>query len=246
MNLLWILPVVIQIILAVHAVRNGRPLWVFVILFFPLVGSAIYFFVEFLPTLQGNPAIRRAGASVAQRMDGGQVMRRLEEKLQITDTFANRLELANAYLEAKRPDDAIPLYERCLQGEYSTDPVALGNLAKAYFAKGDYENTLQTLNRLASVKYDRPTHEFAVLYARTLEALGREAEALRAYEKLVPVATGEETRCRYGLLLQKTGRTDDARAVFDEVLRNARLSPAYYRRTEGRWIRAARDARKEL
>ncbi len=246
MSIVWILTVAIQILFAVHALRNGRALWVFIILFFPLVGSVIYFFAEFLPAMQGSPAVRQTQSDMTQRLGAGRNIQRLEEQLQITDTFANRLELANAYLEAGRADDAIPLYERCLQGEYRSDPVALGNLAKAYFAKGDYEETLQSLNRLASVKYDRPTHDFALLYARTLEALGRDDEALRAYDKLVPVSTGEQTRYRYGLLLLKNGRTDDARAVFDEVLRNARLSPSYYRRTEGRWIRAARDARKKL
>ncbi|MBD3241932.1 MAG: tetratricopeptide repeat protein [Chitinivibrionales bacterium] len=246
MNVLWILTVAVQILFAIHAVRNGRPMWVFIILFFPLLGSAIYFFVEYLPAMRANPAMRRVGSDMARRVDSGRGIRRLEEELQVADTFANRIELANAYLEAKRPDDAIPLYERCLQGEYSTDPVALGNLCKAYFAKGDYERTLQYLNHLGSIKYDRPTHEFALLYARTLEALGRDNEALRAYEKLVPVATGEEARGRYGLLLLKNGRTGDARRVFDDVLRNARLSPPYYRRSEQKWIRAARDARRKL
>ena len=52
--------IVLQIALAVHAVRTGRPfIWVFLILIFPLMGSLIYIIVELIPELERTNAIQR-------------------------------------------------------------------------------------------------------------------------------------------------------------------------------------------
>jgi hypothetical protein len=241
MNLVyWGIGVALQVFFVVHAVRTGRTMWIFIIVFLPVVGPAVYFVAEFLPDLRGTPVGRSLGSSIARSLDGGRPLRRLKEQLDIADTFSNRIGLADAYLRAGQPDSAIPLYERCLSGEYADDPVALGGLCKAHFVKADYTRALELLRRLATVKQSRPTLEFDLLYARTLEELGRTQEALEAFETLLPVITGEETRVRYGMLLAKMDRRAEAHHVFEETLRNARLSPPYYRRSEREWIRAAK------
>ena len=52
--------VLLQIALAVHVVRTRRPfIWLFVILFFPLIGSAVYVIAEIIPELDRSNAIQR-------------------------------------------------------------------------------------------------------------------------------------------------------------------------------------------
>jgi hypothetical protein len=43
---------------------------------------------------------------------------------------------------------------------------------------------------------------------------------------------------RYGLLLKRLGRADEAYAVFDQVVRQARVTPAP--RDEKQWVETAR------
>ena len=51
--------VVLQIVLAVHAVRTRRPfIWVFLILIFPLMGSLIYIIAELIPEWERTNAIQ--------------------------------------------------------------------------------------------------------------------------------------------------------------------------------------------
>lgn len=51
--------VILQIVLAVHAVRTRRPfIWIFIILIFPLMGSAIYIIAELIPEWDRTNAIR--------------------------------------------------------------------------------------------------------------------------------------------------------------------------------------------
>ena len=52
--------VILQIVLAVHAVRTRRPFfWVFLILIFPLMGSLIYIIAELIPEWERNNTIQK-------------------------------------------------------------------------------------------------------------------------------------------------------------------------------------------
>ena len=58
--LIGIATIILQIVLAVHAVRTGRPfIWVFLILIFPLMGSAIYIIAELIPEWERSNALQR-------------------------------------------------------------------------------------------------------------------------------------------------------------------------------------------
>lgn len=52
--------IVLQIVLAVHVVRSRRPfIWIFLILFFPLMGSLIYLIAELIPEWERTNAFQR-------------------------------------------------------------------------------------------------------------------------------------------------------------------------------------------
>ena len=89
------------------------------------------------------------------------------------------------------------------------------------------------------------TPDEQLLYARALELQGKTAEALTAYRKVVPpVFPGEEARCRYGMLLQKTGMQDEARAQFAEIVKSLDGAPSHYRRAQKEWGEIARAGLK--
>lgn len=52
--------IILQIALAVHVARTRRPfIWIFLILFFPLMGSLIYVIAELIPEWERTNAIQR-------------------------------------------------------------------------------------------------------------------------------------------------------------------------------------------
>ena len=51
---------------------------------------------------------------------------------------------------------------------------------------------------------------------------------------------GEEARLRYGLLLKRLQRYADARRVFGDMLKRAKVAPGYYRRKEKPHLDAAK------
>lgn len=238
MPLLATLEILIQIYFAVHAVKTGRDrYWLYILILFPGVGCLVYFFAEYLPELMQNPKIRK---EVGKIFTPKKQLKQLEEQFEMTPSIKNRLILAEGYVNAKLFDKAIDAYQQCLKDVREDDAIILEGLSCAYFFKGDFENAKQYLGKLLKTRSNRKGDEFDLLYARTLEELGDVEGAIKEYSEFIRIFTGEEARCRYALLLIKVGRAKEAEDLFNEVLRNARLSPKFYVREQKQWIDIAK------
>lgn len=232
----------ISIACTVHVVLTRRPLyWLLILWIVPGVGAAVYFFVEVLPDLQRSRAISRLGADLATAVNPGRHVRRLEEELEISDTVKNRQLLAKAYVAAGRFDQAIEMYCSCLKGIYTDDPPILLAMAEAQFLNRSFDEASEAIARLEKVDGNFRPLERRLLNARVLEALERSEDALVEYESLAKHYPGEEARCRYGLLLMRTGRQEKAREVFERILLSAKRSPRYYRTAQKQWIQTAKQ-----
>jgi hypothetical protein len=234
--------VVFQVICAVHVVRTGRPFWwLWIILILPGLGCLVYFVAEMLPDLQRSSTARRAGTNLVSIVDPGRSLRRLEEEVEVADTVSNRRALARGYLRAGRHDEAIELYRSCLKGVFEDDVALSLELAYALFLSGAYEEAKARLEQLGRRELGIRGPERDLLYARTLEQMDDVEGALAQYEAIVRQSSGEETRCRYALLLEKAGRTEEARQAFAEIVKRANRSPRYYRRVQKPWINVAKQ-----
>jgi hypothetical protein len=240
--LLGLLALLLTVVAAVHAVKTGRNIfWLWIILLFAPIGGLVYFLVEMLPNMGQSPRVRRLGSELVTIVDPGRNLRKLEEELEIADTVKNRQMLARGYLRAGRYEDAIELYRRCLTGVFKDDKGLMLELAYAFFLNGAFPEAKAQLDAMGETDLGIRQRERHLLYARTLEQLGDVDGALRQYETVVKQASGEEARCRYGMLLEESGQSEAARQVFEEIVARARRSPGYYRRQQKQWIDIARQ-----
>jgi hypothetical protein len=65
------------------------------------------------------------------------------------------------------------------------------------------------------------------------------AKALDEYSVLAPSYPGAEAATRYAQLLSAQGRHEDAQKVAHDLLDEARIAPAHYRRAQKPWLEAA-------
>jgi hypothetical protein len=241
-----IVVVALQVFFAIHCIRGGKPAWLFVILFFPFVGSLVYFFVEFLPEVRARGTVSSAARRVRDRINPAAEIQRLEDQVAISNSLVNRLALARGYLRVGRADEAIDIYHASLTGLYEDDPAVLSELATAYESVGRSEEARATFERLRKAAATLSTEQL-LLSARIHESMGELEAAAGDYQAILqrPVI-GEEARCRYALVLKQLGRTAEAHAIFDEILRHARLSPAHYRKAQKPWIEIAKHEAASL
>jgi hypothetical protein len=235
-----LITILIQVAFAVHVVRTGRNfMWLWIIIFVPLVGCLVYFIAEILPELARSRTVARAREHLINTVDPQRELRRRRELLDASGTVENRVSLADECVEARMYDEAITLYRECLVGVHRTDPNIMEKLARAQFEKGAAAEARQTLDDLIRENPDYKSTEGHLLYARTLEALGEIEAARKEYEILLVSYPGEEARVRYAMLLTQSGEKARAGELFKETLTRAKRAPRYYRDKESEWIKIA-------
>lgn len=235
------LEILMQIYFITHAIRNGKDrYWIFILMAFPGIGCLAYFLMEFLPELKHSNHVKKAGAGIMDTVNPGRRLQYWRDQVEITPSVRNKKELANEYINLGQFDRALDIYNQCLEGLYESDQAVIEGICCAHFFKGDYRNAETWLLRLKEIRKGVHDNNFDLLYARSLESQGKTGEALEAYESMIRKFSGEEARCRYARLLHRCGRVDESKAMYREILNNARLNAKYYKNTQKQWISIAR------
>lgn len=239
MHILGVIELIIQVYLAIHAGRTGRYWWIFIILFFPLVGSIIYFFVEYLPELNTTLSARASRRGPKPKSIGA-----LQRELDITDCVKNRINLAEAYFHTGQYQNAIELLEKSLTGLHANDLDILDGLCHTHFFNGTFDQAIKYLNQYEKNNGGKLKNNLRLLRAKAHEETGALEPAMEEYKQIANICNGEEARCRYALLLKKQGHLDKAKNVFETILKNARLYPKQYSKFEREWVKIAQSELK--
>ena len=227
--------------LIVHVIKTGRnQAWILAIALLPGIGWIAYLVVEVLPDLLGGRTARRAGAGMRRMMDPNRNMRRAAVEVELSGNVDARRRLANEHFDRGQYAEAIDMYGAGLKGIFEHDPTLLLGLAQAQFASGDAATARATLERLNEHNRDFKSADAQLLYAQALEATGALEQAERQFAKIAGPYPGAEARLRYGLLLKKVGKTQEANGIFKDLLDAAQLGPAHYRKSQSKWLDIAR------
>jgi hypothetical protein len=239
MDIAGVVILLVQIGVAVHALRTGRALWwLAVILFFPLLGALIYFLVEILPEMRSGRALRGIGSDVAKAVAPNAELHRHAEELAVCGSVQNKLALARECMARGHFDEAIKLYESARDGPFAAAPDVLLGLARARFHNGEPKPARDLLAELAAAHPDYYPQDVAILKARATDATGDSETALSELEAMLDRSVGLEARFRYGEILARTGKTQQARAELKSVVNHARrfrIGP-----TERPWAKRSR------
>ena len=235
-----ILSVLVQAGLVVHVIKTGRnQIWIWALILLPLAGPVAYVAVEILPDLFRSRTAQRTARGLKKAMDPTADLRRYEGETQVAGNVASRQRYAEELVRHERYDEAIAQYTQALSGLYEHDPNLMLGLAQAQFSKGAAHAARTTLDALIASNPDFRSPAGHLLYARALEAEGNAEKALEEYSVVAPAYPGAEAAVRYAQLLQAQGRKAEAQKVARELLDQARISPAHYRRAQRQWLDAA-------
>ena len=239
--LIYLAPTLLMIGCLIHAVVTQRYFpWLFIIFFLPVIGSLIYLAIEVVPGMVGSRTSSKLASGLRSAADPNRGFRQAKRAVEMTGSVDAKRALAEEHLARGRYADAIALYESALTGQFSEDPALLQGLARARFLAGDGAGAQSALDTLKKTNPSYMEADENLLYARALEAQGKNDEALAAYRKVVPVFPGEEARCRYAMLLQKLGHQGEARELFLEIVKSLDGAPRHYRRAQKEWGDIAR------
>lgn len=216
--------ILIQIACAVHCVRGGRNgLWLMVIIFLSIPGCLAYFIFEILPELMGRREVRAVKQAAAKALDPERDLRRTRDALEIADTAANRLALADALTVLGKWDEAIPHYvEAEAKAPAAVDRAIRLKLANACFEAGRSARARELLESLPPSGSQSENDRAALLLARLLEDGGEAERALAIYADVGERMPGAEAQCRQAALLMSLGRRAEVLPLLVEAERRAK------------------------
>ena len=237
----WGLSILLQIIFVVHVFIRGHDLfWIFIILLFPVVGCTVYALLIWIPDMRHARTTRRTSKAIIGLFDPRRELRKRLGSLDVSDTVENRVSLAKELTRHGMTKDALALYERSLKGVYEDDPYLLVGYAGALFDAGYLPDARAMLEKARAKNPSLKSADALLLHARVLQQLGDTIAADRTYQTAVTRHGGSEAKCRYAQFLQQLGRGQEAKDLFEDVIRSNRHGTRHSRRLNKEWINLAK------
>ncbi|MGO4333019.1 tetratricopeptide repeat protein [Cupriavidus sp. 2TAF22] len=238
--------VIVALYFAVHAVRTQQNMyWLLILFAFPGLGSVVYFFAIYLPSLRQTRGARAATRAIGQLVDPNRAVREARAAFDRAPTVDHRMRLGAALLEADEPKEALQHYEAAASGPFASDPALLLGLARAQFATGGHAGAAATLARLFEGQPQaRQQADPALLYARALAAT--DAPGTRAaFEQALTCASDAAARCLFADWLagrQDAADRERAQALYAEIVHDGKHWPRHAREHNREWLQRAQGA----
>jgi len=139
----YILIILLQAYCFYHAYTRRVEVWWYLLIFiFPLLGCGIYLF-RHLNTPAAMDTIGNVVEEVKGTIDNTYKARKLERKLDFSDTVQNKLQLGTEYMHTGNYEDAYALFQSCNSGVFENDPEVLQMLVVSSYMLRDYAATIQ-------------------------------------------------------------------------------------------------------
>lgn len=226
---LIILSVLFQTAFVIHVLKTGRDTkWIWIIMMLPMAGIIAYLLLEVMPDVSNSRAGRKVGKKVDTLINPNRDINEAIKNYSKSDSVQNTVDLAKECLGKNMYQEAKELYSKCLSGPFSDDPELLSGLAKAEFCLENYQASKDNLDRLIEAHPDYKNQDCHLLYARALEALGDKTAAQHEYETLYSYFSGPEAIYYFAHFLKKSGKTEKAKALFQEIVTKSKEFGRHY------------------
>jgi len=194
----------------VYKTRNEY-YWYFVIFFVPIIGGIVYFFLQLINRRNINKTIK----TISTVINPTKKIIELEKKLSFSDTFQNKINLADAHIENKDYEKAIIYYEKALNGKYENHPNTLNKALKCYFELKNFE---KVVNYARKIDIEKSFNASLCIYAISLENCGFFEEAEIKFKKTDKRYSNYPERLELSKFLVRRDKIEDAKAVLNEVI----------------------------
>ncbi len=234
--------IALDAICIIHCLRMGRETgWIWVIVVLPVLGAIIYIATQMF----AGRDLQKVQSGIGAVLNPSGSIKKLQQQLRFSDTFNNRVALADAYLAAGQRDKAVEMYESSLTGAFTENEYVLGQLVVAYFEAQRYNDVISVARKI----YKLP--QFArsrahILYAIALEKAGNSTQAETEFKMMKGRFANYEARFQYGLFLIKAGRDAEARQLYREMVEEAGQLTSRERRVGRTWFAQAKEELKKM
>lgn len=210
--MIYYLVLALQAFCIFHLYRNrNHYYWYFVIIFIPVLGSIIYILTQVLSSRD----VSTITEEVTSIINPTKKIVDLEKKIQLADTFQNRVNLGDAYLENRDYVNAIENYLIALDGNFKNDPYTINNVINAYFHLDNFEKVVEYSKQIESSSEFKKSQFF---YGLALEQMNQIGDAEVQLRKVDLNYSNYYERVELSEFLIRQNKSEDAKEILSQLL----------------------------
>lgn len=138
----------------------------------------------------------------------------LEKELAFSNTFQNKVNLANAYHENKDYTNAILYYEKALEGNFKNDPYTINKLVHCYFETANFDKVIEYATK---IDINKEFKDALYYYGLALEKKGRFEEAEIQLKKVDNRYANYPERLELSKFLIRRNKPKEAKEILLEM-----------------------------
>lgn len=235
-----ILVIALQLYFIYDAYKRKLWLWMVILIFFPGFSSLFYFFFVIFPEINQQKLADQANEGFQSFFFPENELEKLKEQAEFAPSFKNKMALADGFQRSGKFEEALEIYRSMNTGPNKQDPNIWKGIAYGEFHLGNFGEVPAAIALMRKFRSSKKPTEFDLLLPQALEEMGDIEAAGKEYKQLAKTYSGDEARCRYAMFLQSQGKNEEARLIFEEMLKDAKASPQYYKKAQKAWLNIAR------
>ncbi|OUR94297.1 hypothetical protein A9Q87_01220 [Flavobacteriales bacterium 34_180_T64] len=210
---MYYLVIALQVFCIYHLFKNRNSYyWFFVIIFLPALGSIIYLITQ----VYNKRDAEKISNEIATIINPTKKVKDLEKALQFSETYQNRINLADAYFEIKDYKNASHHYLKPLNDNYQNNFYIGLNLVDCFYELGDYDEALNISEKIKKhSEFDRSRAQF--LYGLILEKFGKYDEAKVQLQNINQRYSNYEERLILAKMLISRNEINEAKELLGEI-----------------------------
>ncbi|MCG1035830.1 hypothetical protein [Polaribacter sargassicola] len=210
--IIYYLTIALQLFCIYHVYKNGSSYyWYFIIFFIPVLGSIIYLITNVI----NKKDVTNITDEITTIINPTKKIKELEKELDFSNTFQNKINLADAYLINKEYQKAISVYNDALESNFKGDPYTLNKLMKCYFKIADFDKVIDIANK---INLDKDFKESLYFYAIALEQKGNLDEAEIQFKKVDVRYSNYHERLELSNFLTRINKKTEAKEILTEII----------------------------
>lgn len=186
--------------------------WAFLIFFVPLIGCVIYLITQ----VYNKRDAEKITNEITHIINPTKKIKDLEKQLQFSESYQNRVNLADAFLEIKDYNSALPHYLEALKDSSQNDFYVSSKLVEVYFLAEDYNNAVDYANKITDrSEFKKSRTQF--IYGLAQEKLGNFEKAEINLRQIDVRYSFYEERLILAKFLISREKKEDAKAILEDI-----------------------------
>ncbi|NRB61063.1 MAG: hypothetical protein HRU50_14120 [Winogradskyella sp.] len=183
-----------------------------IIFFIPVVGSIIYLITQ----VYNKRDAEKIQNEITSIINPTKKIKDLERQIQFSDTYSNRIELAEAYIDIKDYTNAISQFQHTLKDKDHNHNFARQQLVLCYFEIENYTNAVQHAEVIKD-NSDFKGSKYQFCYGLALKELGRVEEAEMQLKQIDRPFSNYNERLDLARFYIEHDRLSEAKELLNEI-----------------------------